>query len=108
VSDDETDVSLESDPGGDSERLCPGNQDDLMDGEGLLPYLRAMRWRTPLGGVLLLVGLVIYAALAATLGSNLPDNVLILTAYYLVAGIVWIWPAVWVIGWTKRDPGSDL
>ena len=65
-----------------------------------------MRWRTPIGGVVLLIGLILYAVAAATLGGVLPDSVLVQTLYYFVAGLVWIWPAVWVIAWTKRDPES--
>ena len=40
-----------------------------------------------------MVGLAVYTVIATTIGSNLPDNVLLLSIYYLVAGLVWIWPA---------------
>jgi hypothetical protein len=64
-----------------------------------------MRWRTPLGGLAIMAGLAGYIAAAATLGSALPDHALLQAAFYLAAGLLWIPPAVWVIGWAKRDDG---
>ena len=68
-----------------------------------------MRWRTPLGGLAILIGLAAYAVGAATLGGALPDHALLLAVYYLAAGLLWIPPAMWIIGWAKRDdaePGA--
>ncbi|NQW09493.1 MAG: DUF2842 domain-containing protein [Alphaproteobacteria bacterium] len=65
-----------------------------------------MRWRTPIGGLILLAGLIGYAAAAVTLADGLPDNGLVEALYYLAAGLLWIPPAVAVIGWTKRDDGG--
>lgn len=66
-----------------------------------------MRWRTPISGVILVVGLAAYTFAATTLGSALPDNILLLTLYYLVAGLIWIWPAVWIMGWARKDDLND-
>jgi cation transporter-like permease len=66
-----------------------------------------MRWRTPLGGLAILVGLAAYAVGAATLGGALPDHILIQSVYYLVAGLLWIVPAVAIMGWARRDDGPD-
>ena len=63
----------------------------------------SMRWRSPLGGLILVVGLTVYTVIATTIGSNLPDNILVLSIYYLVAGLVWIWPAILVLAWAKKD-----
>lgn len=66
-----------------------------------------MRWRSPLAGLVIIAGLVLYVVAAVMLADFLPDNVLVETLYYVVAGVVWIWPAVSVIGWARRDPGSE-
>jgi hypothetical protein len=66
-----------------------------------------MRWRSPLGGLILVVGLAVYTVVATTVGSNLPDNILLLSVYYLVAGVVWIWPAMWVLAWAKKDDAAS-
>lgn len=65
-----------------------------------------MRWRTPIGGLAIIVGLAAYAVAAATLGGALPDHALLQAVYYLVAGLLWIPPAIWIMGWAKRDDGS--
>jgi len=65
-----------------------------------------MRWRTPIGGLAILIGLTAYAVTAATLGGALPDHALLQAVYYLVAGLLWIPPAVWIMGWAKRDDGQ--
>ena len=53
-----------------------------------------------------MVGLVVYTVIAATIGTNLPDNILVLSIYYLVAGLVWIWPAIRVLAWAKKDDAA--
>ena len=70
------------------------------DGRAMPP---AMRWRTPIGGLAIIVGLVAYVVAAATLGGALPDHALLQAVYYLAAGLLWIPPAVWIMGWAKRD-----
>lgn len=66
-----------------------------------------MRWRSPLAGLVIIAGLVLYVIAAVTLADFVPDHVLAETVYYVVAGIVWIWPAVAVIGWARQDDGAD-
>lgn len=66
-----------------------------------------MRWRSPLAGLVIIAGLVLYVIAAVTLADFVPDHVLAETVYYVVAGIVWIWPAVAVIGWARRDDRAD-
>lgn len=66
---------------------------------------RAMRWRTPLGGLAIMIGLAAYVVAAATLGSALPDHGFLQAVFYLAAGLLWIPPAVWIMGWAKRDDG---
>lgn len=66
-----------------------------------------MRWRTASTGVLLVVGLTLYAAGAATLAGFLPANRAIELAYYAIAGIAWIAPAAWLIAWAARDDRRD-
>lgn len=63
-----------------------------------------MRWRTAIGGPIIVVGLIAYVAAAATVATEvLPDHWLAELVFYPLAGLLWIWPALAVIGWTKRD-----
>lgn len=66
-----------------------------------------MRWRSPLAGLAIIAGLVLYVIAVVTLADFVPDHVLAETLYYVVAGIVWIWPAVSVIGWARKDDGAN-
>lgn len=66
-----------------------------------------MRWRTPIGGLAILVGLAAYAVVAATIGGALPDHALLQAGYYLAAGLLWIPPALWIMGWARRDDGQE-
>ncbi|WP_420564503.1 DUF2842 domain-containing protein [Thalassobaculum sp.] len=66
-----------------------------------------MRWRSPLAGLVIIAGLVLYVIAVVTLADFVPDHVLAETLYYVVAGIVWIWPAVSVIGWARKDDGAN-
>ncbi|WP_028793978.1 DUF2842 domain-containing protein [Thalassobaculum salexigens] len=66
-----------------------------------------MRWRSPLAGLAIIAGLVLYVVAVVTLAELVPDHVLAETLYYVVTGIVWIWPAVSVIGWARKDDGSQ-
>lgn len=65
-----------------------------------------MRWRSPLAGLAIMLGLVVYVAVVVTLADFVPDHALVEAVYYLVTGLLWIWPAVAVIGWAKRDDTS--
>ena len=65
-----------------------------------------MRWRTPFAGLAILGGLAAYIVVAVTLADIVPDHALVEAVYYLLAGLLWIPPAVSVIGWAKRDDGT--
>jgi Protein of unknown function (DUF2842) len=59
-----------------------------------------MRLRILLGIVILIVGLMIYAAAVAVIGGEfLPRETAIDLAFYAVAGIAWILPAAWLTRW---------
>ena len=67
-----------------------------------------MRWRTVLGSIAFLLWLFIYCVFAWWIGSLLPDNMAIMSIYALIAGILWIFPALKIYKWTKKDAGSEL
>lgn len=50
----------------------------------------------------LLPGLGAYLLGAAVIGSLLPPNVLVQTPYYIVAGVLWAFPAYFLIRWAER------
>ena len=52
--------------------------------------------------VALIVGIALYAAAAVTLADALPDHKAVEGVYIAVAGLVWVWPAVWLIRWAAR------
>ncbi len=56
--------------------------------------------RSAIGMLALIFGLMAYAFLAAGIGGMMSDwSVAIQTIYYLVAGLLWIWPAKKLIYW---------
>ena len=56
------------------------------------------------GILLLLIGLPLYAAAATMIAVNLlPDHRLIEAAYFLAAGLAWIFPVMPLIRWMNRD-----
>lgn len=69
-------------------------------------YLAVMRWRSPLAGLAIIAGLVLYIAAVVSLADFVPDHIAVESLYYLAAGVLWIWPAVSVIGWARRDDGA--
>lgn len=74
-----------------------------------------MRTRKLLGTILLLVLVVVYALLALAVAIVLQVNQaskLAELAYYVVAGLLWVLPAGWLISWMSRadtpaPPRSD-
>jgi hypothetical protein len=64
-----------------------------------------VRWRTPVAAAAVLLGLALYAMLAATVGGWIPDHWAAELLYYLAAGLLWVWPAARVIAWSARDGG---
>jgi hypothetical protein len=69
-----------------------------------------MRSRKLVGTVILLVLVVVYALLALAVAIVLQVNQaskFAELAYYLVAGLLWVIPAGWVISWMARpDDGG--
>ena len=66
-----------------------------------------LRSQRPNGRVLvatvaLIVGLALYAAAVVTLADVLPDHKAVEGVYIAVAGLVWVWPAIWLIRWAAR------
>ena len=66
-----------------------------------------MRWRTPVVALLVVVSLVAYAWLAATVAEVLPDHWVVQLAFYMGAGVAWVFPAVRILVWAQRDPESN-
>ncbi|UUX49405.1 DUF2842 domain-containing protein [Nisaea acidiphila] len=63
-----------------------------------------MRWRTALGGVIMILGLLAYIAGTVTFANLLlPQHWLAEILFYPITGFIWIFPAIWLIGWTKKD-----
>lgn len=53
--------------------------------------------------------LLIYIGAAAWIGSALPETVLLQAPYYLVAGVIWAFPAKYAVLWMNRpaEPRGD-
>lgn len=67
------------------------------------------RWRTALGLLVLLVGLAVYSLAAMAIGASLvPRHWLAELAYYLVAGLAWVWPAGQLVAWMVRSSEASL
>lgn len=66
------------------------------------------RVKNLIGMFLLIFGLTLYAFLAAGVGNLLAGTWLaVQIVYYLIAGIVWILPAKWLLDWmAPKDPSS--
>jgi len=68
-----------------------------------------MRWRTALGGIIMIVGLIAYIAGVVTVANHmLPQHWLAELLFYPIAGFLWIFPAISLIGWTKKDKEPEL
>ncbi len=66
--------------------------------------------RKLIGAVLLLVFVTFYALVAMTIGAaRLPGtSAWVQTAYFAVAGLIWVIPAGLIIKWMQRpDPGEE-
>ena len=66
------------------------------------------RLRKLVGMIVLLGGLFLYAMLVMTIAvsGHLPDSGMVDFIYYLVAGLLWVIPARFLIAWMER-PDSD-
>ena len=59
--------------------------------------------RRTIGFFILLIGLALYIMGASLIGEKLNNSsILIQTLYYLVAGILWIFPANQIIKWINK------
>ena len=68
----------------------------------------APRLKKFLGIIILLPALAVYFLLAAALGVHIPDNQLLKAGYYLVAGVLWAFPAKSLIKWMNAErPRKD-
>ena len=62
------------------------------------------RWRKLIGGLALLVFLVVYAVLIATLASSerFFASALVEFLFYAIAGLAWVVPAAALVWWMER------
>ncbi len=60
------------------------------------------RTRKLIGTFLFLGFIALYMALASVIGLSLPDNKMLVMAFYFVAGFAWVFPAKYIIGWMQR------
>jgi len=59
--------------------------------------------RLAVGTAILVLGLAIYAFLVMYVAvTALPDSLVVQTLYYLVAGLLWVWPAARMTRWMQR------
>ena len=60
--------------------------------------------RTAIGMFVLLLFIPVYIVAVVWLAAQLVEdrNVFIQTIYYVVAGVLWAWPAIWLITWIKK------
>ena len=62
------------------------------------------RWRNAVGILALVVGLSVYALAAMVAGATLvPTHWLAQFAFFLAAGLAWLWPARRLLAWMARD-----
>lgn len=60
-------------------------------------------WRNTVGIVVLVVGLAAYALAAMVVGARyVPENAALQFAFYLAAGLAWLWPARRLLRWMAR------
>jgi hypothetical protein len=68
-----------------------------------------IRLRKFIGAVVLFVLVVVWALVAMALAQApaIRDNTYLSVAYYVIAGLGWVLPAMPVVSWMSR-PGSDV
>lgn len=70
-----------------------------------------MRVRKLIGTIILLVFLVLYSFLIMTIAvsGHLPENGVVQFLYYIIAGVIWAFPAKYLIFWMMRpdEPSSE-
>jgi hypothetical protein len=70
---------------------------------GVRPERLPFRWRGVVSGLLIVVGLIAYAVLVASVSLWVPDHWAAELVFFLAAGLLWIWPAAILIRWAARD-----
>jgi hypothetical protein len=65
-----------------------------------------IRLRKFIGAVALLVLVIVWALVAMALAQApaIRDNAIISVAYYVIAGLGWVLPAMPIISWMSRKP----
>ena len=73
-----------------------------------MPHMPA-RWRKLIGGLALLVFLVVYAVLIATLASSerFFESALVEFLFYAIAGLAWVVPAAALVWWMERGGSPE-
>lgn len=69
----------------------------------MVPERLPFRWRGVVSGLLLFAGLAAYAVLVTTVSLWVPDHWAAELAYFLAAGLLWIWPAGRLVRWAARE-----
>lgn len=64
--------------------------------------------RNLIGILVLLAGLTVYALLVMQLGARIAEqSILLQTLFYIVTGLLWLWPARALLGWMGRAKGRE-
>ena len=66
------------------------------------------RWRTAMAGLILVLGLLVYIALAVWLIERVPAGNPGRWPLYIGLSLLWIWPALKLSRWTLRDPKTKI
>ena len=66
------------------------------------------RWRTAVAGLVLVLGLIAYVALAVWMIELVPEGNLWRWPLYIGLSFLWIWPALKISRWTLKDPGTKI
>ncbi|HCX68034.1 DUF2842 domain-containing protein [Parvibaculum sp.] len=63
-----------------------------------------IRTRKLIGTIILLIGLTLYSFLIMTIAvsGHLPEHGLVQFLYYITAGVIWAFPAKYLIVWMVR------
>jgi len=64
----------------------------------------APRIKKLIGFAVFLPALVIYFFAAATLSEAVPNHQLVKALYFLAAGVIWAFPARYLLQWMNNDP----
>jgi len=62
------------------------------------------RLKKLIGIFILLPYLIIYAFAAAALGEQVPEFWLFKLLYFMIAGIIWVFPIKYLMLWMNREP----